>query len=821
MDSKEAIQHIGQETFHEELKKNVKSISCNNHGNQIPAIVESPLDSSYQKEMLKRSSILQEKSREKINTKIEEIDLRDSQKCLIEIIDKRINENEISKSEEEDEKDIPYDMLSEINMMTNNTLNKGFLTELTKDICSQRELINGDIFINSNPDLKGNWIFYFKNDQKYLYNSENSTRWYFCDIDLLLNNYPTDVQYQRVSVDEHTKPTENLANGNACLDEFGNLHLKYWANTNEEKKNFKFIKIPKSFLTKKNNFTSTSMRATLEILYRRYKKPKDKKKYRPREKTKPKEDRKPGAGRKVRSDDLERFIQCNLKINFDESKIKPERQDCLKYARQWKYNDSSIKFGNFKASKGWLDKFIKRNKKVFDSWSDEHITENRTCVSDAKKYIDKITSNISQAPKFNFLEESDIGPIDNSSKMDIEDMTLNKKLNEKVYFQDEDNKSQGHFNYHKDTHAQDLQKNLIDNIKLMNSTNDNPANLEVTEASGPSQQLVNNLKELSRFIDLDKLINVLGKLDHFCEISVTDDSIDDLCLEIFNHRNYQENILIKEFEVEYIKYQKYFTKLLKYKSSNNNVSLYELREMNNINMLKNDVTLHNSFLVSTMIDNFTQKLTGFTNEDKSMDSFTQKLTNFTKGDPAIDNFDKKLNIFSNANSHIESNKFKKVKDFKRNTKSDGNNSAYQSEDHVYDFDDIYIGDLETNIEESKTNIGQGHFEFNTDQADFYYKDRFAIPQSQQVTNEVSKASKKIKKSDIGKTEVSSVKSMTLDPIQLDGHYFELDYEIERRKFFEYYLKNGIYKIQKLNRLSGVTHNIVSQSGLNKPEEKDK
>ena len=210
---------------------------------------------------VKQKTFYNNEKNQKIACKVEETEPIEKDKMLIEILDQDDTKFYNSETEEEG-RGLTNDLLKEINAMTNNTLSKDFLTELTKDICFQRELSQDDIFINNNAELKENWVFQIVDDQKFIYNPENTTRWLVSDTGLLMENYQSDVYYQKVSKDQMTVPTETLATGHATLDEFGNLHLKFWANQNEEKKNLKFIKIPKSFANLKNIFTSTAIRAT-------------------------------------------------------------------------------------------------------------------------------------------------------------------------------------------------------------------------------------------------------------------------------------------------------------------------------------------------------------------------------------------------------------------------------------------------------------------------------------------------------------------------------------------------------------------------------
>ena len=69
--------------------------------------------------------------------------------------------------------------------------------------------------------------------------------------------------------------------------------------------------------------------------------------------------RKKGAGRKTMNPEMEREIISWVIERIKEKKIMPRRKDILLKAMGYKNE-------KFKASKGWCDKFLKRNRKIFE-----------------------------------------------------------------------------------------------------------------------------------------------------------------------------------------------------------------------------------------------------------------------------------------------------------------------------------------------------------------------------------------------------------------------------------------------------------------------
>ncbi len=87
----------------------------------------------------------------------------------------------------------------------------------------------------------------------------------------------------------------------------------------------------------------------------------NKKPYKPRKKYSLKKERNPGAGRKVRNIALEKYILSNLEAGIMAGRY-PNRKSSIFLAKQWKVRFGSDKYDGFKVSKGWCDKFMKRNK---------------------------------------------------------------------------------------------------------------------------------------------------------------------------------------------------------------------------------------------------------------------------------------------------------------------------------------------------------------------------------------------------------------------------------------------------------------------------
>lgn len=75
--------------------------------------------------------------------------------------------------------------------------------------------------------------------------------------------------------------------------------------------------------------------------------------------------RKVGAGRKVNDSIMESKIIEWVKEFFVSHSRLPENRELKKKALEISQN------GNFKASKGWCDKFMRRNKKVLQTYMDQ------------------------------------------------------------------------------------------------------------------------------------------------------------------------------------------------------------------------------------------------------------------------------------------------------------------------------------------------------------------------------------------------------------------------------------------------------------------
>lgn len=143
--------------------------------------------------------------------------------------------------------------------------------------------------------------------------------------------------------------------GYATLDEYGSISVKHWVSAGEERKNFVFTKVPKTLRD------ITDLRTLRQILARLYVKNDRKKPCKPRKKYSLKKERNPGAGRKVRNIALEKYILSNLEAGITAGRY-PTRKSSIFLAKQWKVRFGSDKYDGFKVSKGWCDKFMRRNK---------------------------------------------------------------------------------------------------------------------------------------------------------------------------------------------------------------------------------------------------------------------------------------------------------------------------------------------------------------------------------------------------------------------------------------------------------------------------
>jgi hypothetical protein len=123
-----------------------------------------------------------------------------------------------------------------------------------------------------------------------------------------------------------------------------------------------FTKVPRSLRDIKDPRT---LQPILKSLY--VKICKGKKEYKPRKKYSLKKDRKQGAGRKVRNIELEDYILSNLEAGIREGRF-PSRKSSIFLAKQWKICFGSEKYDSFKVSKGWCDKFMRRNKVQLKKW---------------------------------------------------------------------------------------------------------------------------------------------------------------------------------------------------------------------------------------------------------------------------------------------------------------------------------------------------------------------------------------------------------------------------------------------------------------------
>ena len=76
---------------------------------------------------------------------------------------------------------------------------------------------------------------------------------------------------------------------------------------------------------------------------------------------KPKQKRKPGAGRKIRNPLLEEYVLNFIWKEFYDNKQVPSRKFMNTAGEEWNKNNPTSKF---RKSKGWGDKFWKRNIKI-------------------------------------------------------------------------------------------------------------------------------------------------------------------------------------------------------------------------------------------------------------------------------------------------------------------------------------------------------------------------------------------------------------------------------------------------------------------------
>lgn len=149
------------------------------------------------------------------------------------------------------------------------------------------------------------------------------------------------------------------------LDPYGSLALKHWASKDEERKGFIFLKIPESLREIEN---AGVLRPILDNLYNKHAEKVPKKVYRTRKIQKPKEYRKVGAGRKIRNVELEKHILQRLEEGI-ETLDYPTRKLTIMYAKKWKQLYGRTKYEGFKVSKGWCDKFMRRNKVKLSGWT--------------------------------------------------------------------------------------------------------------------------------------------------------------------------------------------------------------------------------------------------------------------------------------------------------------------------------------------------------------------------------------------------------------------------------------------------------------------
>jgi hypothetical protein len=109
-------------------------------------------------------------------------------------------------------------------------------------------------------------------------------------------------------------------------------------------------------------------------------------------------ERKKGAGRKTMDPEMEEsLLKWIEKIMYDNDGIFPESKDIKLKAKEFSSNPT------FKASKGWCDKFIKRNSMLFDHFKkkDKNSLFNKSSFKDNKRNDNR---NLWAASKFIYVE---------------------------------------------------------------------------------------------------------------------------------------------------------------------------------------------------------------------------------------------------------------------------------------------------------------------------------------------------------------------------------------------------------------------------------
>ena len=151
--------------------------------------------------------------------------------------------------------------------------------------------------------------------------------------------------------------------GHAILDQHGSFSVKHRASTDEEHKYFMFFKIPEQL---KMIADVNTLKSNLRSLYV---KPVTKRQYTYRQQNNCKGGKFKcrNAGRKVRNIEVENYVLRNMQEQSIALKY-PDRKSCVFWAEKWMRESGKSKYEEFKASKGWCDKFLKRNQAKITEW---------------------------------------------------------------------------------------------------------------------------------------------------------------------------------------------------------------------------------------------------------------------------------------------------------------------------------------------------------------------------------------------------------------------------------------------------------------------
>lgn len=139
------------------------------------------------------------------------------------------------------------------------------------------------------------------------------------------------------------------------MDEYGSFSIKHRSSEAEEQKYFVFLKILKDL---EHIQDSDWLKCLLKRFYET-KVTKRKYEFKTGE-TACRKNRPKGLGRKIRNIEVETYVLRNLVGQASKLEI-PNRKSCVFWAKKWIEQFGKSKYEEFKASKGWASKFIKRN----------------------------------------------------------------------------------------------------------------------------------------------------------------------------------------------------------------------------------------------------------------------------------------------------------------------------------------------------------------------------------------------------------------------------------------------------------------------------